>query len=78
MVTWLYLKAKLPNKFYFLLFSCCARVAATNLMFHSIWVIIGMRNNPGGWLADNEMIIRLTQSAWAGAGTELGKKHIIR
>ena len=26
---------------------------------------------PGGWLAGNKLIIRLTQSSWAWAGTEL-------
>ena len=27
-----------------------------------------------GWLGGKELIIRLTQTSWAGAGTELGKK----
>ena len=27
---------------------------------------------PGDWVAGKELIIRLTQSSWAGAGTELG------
>ena len=32
----------------------------------------------GGWLAGKELIIRLTQSSWAGARTELGKKTLLK
>ena len=30
-----------------------------------------------GWLAGKELIIRLTQSSWAGARTELGNKEYL-
>jgi hypothetical protein len=29
--------------------------------------------NYSGWMAGKKLIIRLTQSSWAGAGTELGR-----
>jgi hypothetical protein len=50
------------------------------------WIHIGWELNysgwwlVAGWLAGKELIIRLTQSSWAGAGTELGNyiclKHL--
>jgi hypothetical protein len=32
---------------------------------------------PTDWVAGKELIIRLTQSSWAGAGTELGNIKIL-
>ena len=53
--------------------SCYAYNRSSGELKSSLGVKRGEDHMVGGWVAGKELIIRLTQSSWAGVGTELGK-----